>query len=83
MDRESFLALESWKKKVGGWMDGIQSRWICGFVANGAYDLGENPELSIKAAIINDLQVEDEVDEIVMCIVQNKIDLIDEAIMTP
>lgn len=29
------------------------------------------------------MQVEDEVDEIVMCIVQNKIDLIDEAIMTP
>ena len=28
-------------------------------------------------------QVEDEVDEIVMCIVQNKIDLIEEATMTP
>lgn len=42
VDRESFLALESWKKKV-----------------------------------------EDEVDEIVMCLVQNKIDLIEEATMTP
>lgn len=41
IDRDSFLALETWKKKV-----------------------------------------EAEVDEIVMCIVQNKIDLIDEACMT-
>lgn len=29
------------------------------------------------------IQVDDEVDEIVMCIVQNKIDLIEEATMTP
>ena len=28
-------------------------------------------------------QVEEEVDDIVMCVVQNKIDLIDEATMTP
>ncbi|KAL5456924.1 hypothetical protein EMCRGX_G034151 [Ephydatia muelleri] len=42
VDRDSFLAIESWKKKV-----------------------------------------EDEVGDIVMTIVQNKIDLIDEAVMTP
>lgn len=42
VDRESFLAIENWKRKV-----------------------------------------ENEVGEIVMCIVQNKIDLIDEAVMTP
>lgn len=32
---------------------------------------------------INFIQVENEVGEIVMCIVQNKIDLIDEACITP